>query len=55
MTPSQSFLREAIYKDLDNALAKSKNLSDERRVELKKSQKNLLKWFDTLRFEEHYE
>ena len=55
MSPSQSFLREAIYKDMDNTLAKCNNLSDERRVELKKSQKNLLKWFDTLRFEEHYE
>ena len=37
MSPSQSFLREAIYKDMDNTLAKSNNLSDERRVELKKS------------------
>ena len=55
MSPSQSFLREAIYKDMDNTLAKSNNLSDERRVELEKSKKNLLKWFDTLRFEEHYE
>ena len=43
MSPSQSFLREAIYKDMDNTLAKSNNLSDERRGELKKSQKNLLK------------
>ena len=55
MSPSQSFLRKAIYKDVDNALAKSNNLSDERRVELEKSKENLMKWFDTLCFEEHYE
>ena len=55
MSPSQSFLREAIYKDVDNTLAKSNNLSEERRAELERSKKNLLKWFDTLRFEEHYE
>lgn len=55
MSPSQSFLREAIYKDVDNTLAKSDNLSDERRAELDKSKENLLKWFDKLHFEEHYE
>ena len=43
MSPSQSFLREAIYKEVDKALAKSNNLSDERRVELEKSKENLLK------------
>ena len=55
MSPSQSFLREAIYGDIDKAWESCNNLSKERRAELEKRKGILMKWFDSLQFEEHYE
>ena len=54
MPPSQSFLRAAINKNLDVALAQS-NLSGKRQKELEERKKRLARWANTLHFEEHYE
>ena len=54
ISPNQSFLREAIYNELDDTL-NSSCLSPEHRKELEEKKSSLLKWCDTLHFEEHYE
>lgn len=54
MAPSQSFLRAAINKNLDVALAQS-NLSGKRQKELEEKKEQLAQWANSLHFEEHYE
>lgn len=54
LAPSQSFLREAINKNLDVALAQS-NLSAKRQKELEERKEQLARWANSLHFEEHYE
>ena len=54
MSPNQSFIRAAIYKSLDVALAQS-NLSGEHQKELEEREERLIHWANALHFEEHYE
>ena len=54
MSPRQSFLRAAIYKSLADDLAQA-NLSVERQKELEERKEHLIRWANTLHFEEHYE
>ena len=54
LSPRQSFLRAAIYKGIDDALAQA-NLSSERQKELEERKKLFVRWANTLHFEEHYQ